>query len=329
MAACVPALILLSAMAIATTTAHARVIMQGSEPPEFDCNQGCPATTSPVCAEGDITLQGACLAYCQKLTVKHTGPCDVVDGHGRVSGTDAVVAAFAPASSSPDASTASTPMQISSRAMNRFKSDGFVCIGRAVSSPAFKPRRTVLRDSSMPLQRPLPGPHSLRAIRVSAKDNLMYIEQASDTAARLASATTPEIMASTPPMAAPGSIEAPGGAAQDGGRCVPVPFGTKPAQTDVTPAQVPADKVITFKAKYPYAAIGRLDINGGTCSGSQIGDYTVLTAAHCVYDRKTKKWGKSNWRYEPATYRDSSGTRRYPYATNYVSYFTYFNAWIN
>lgn len=143
------------------------------------------------------------------------------------------------------------------------------------------------------LQRPLPGPHSLRAIRVSAKDNLMYIEQASDTAARLASATTPEIMASTPPMAAPGSIEAPGGAAQDGGRCVPVPFGTKPAQTDVTPAQVPADKVITFKAKYPYAAIGRLDINGGTCSGSQIGDYTVLTAAHCVYDRKTKKWGKA------------------------------------
>lgn len=121
----------------------------------------------------------------------------------------------------------------------------------------------------------------------------MYIEQASDTAARLASATTPEIMASTPPMAAPGSIEAPGGAAQDGGRCVPVPFGTKPAQTDVTPAQVPADKVITFKAKYPYAAIGRLDINGGTCSGSQIGDYTVLTAAHCVYDRKTKKWGKA------------------------------------
>lgn len=80
-----------AAMAIATTTAHARVIMQGSEPPEFDCNQGCPATTSPVCAEGDITLQGACLAYCQKLTVKHTGPCDVVDGHGRVSGTDAVV----------------------------------------------------------------------------------------------------------------------------------------------------------------------------------------------------------------------------------------------
>ncbi|WIA09341.1 hypothetical protein OEZ85_008748 [Tetradesmus obliquus] len=138
------------------------------------------------------------------------------------------------------------------------------------------------------------------------------------------------MMASTPPMAAPSSIAAPVGAAQeDGGRCIPAPFGTLPAQTDVTPAQVPADKVIKFAAKYPYAAIGRLDIIGGTCSGSQIGDYTVLTAAHCVYDRNTKTWGKSNWRYEPATYRDSSGTRRYPYATNYVSYFTYFNAWIN
>lgn len=48
----------------------------------FDCKKGCPAITSPVCAEGGITLQSACLAFCQQLPLKHNGACVAADDTG-------------------------------------------------------------------------------------------------------------------------------------------------------------------------------------------------------------------------------------------------------
>jgi hypothetical protein len=160
----------------------------------------------------------------------------------------------------------------------------------------------------------------------------MYIEHSGDTAARLtaaaASAAALETSPGTPVTSVPGSIEAQISSADDGGRCFPMPLYGTYTPSDVTTAEVPADKLITYSAAFPYSAIGRLDINGGTCSASQIGDYTIVSAAHCIYDRETQKFATTNLRFEPATYRDSKGIRRYPYSYTYVSFYTYLTGFI-
>jgi V8-like Glu-specific endopeptidase len=150
-------------------------------------------------------------------------------------------------------------------------------------------------------------------------------EAAADTSAQFADGVATAGQATTTTAA---STTAASGTAW-GELAVPQPAGdTQTANASITPAFVPSDKIITYSAAWPYNALGRLNINGGTCSATQIGDYTIVSAAHCIYNRATKTFSTKNIWFEPATYRDTSGTRRFPYTKRYSKYYTYLNSWV-
>ncbi|MEM7472461.1 MAG: trypsin-like serine protease [Pseudomonadota bacterium] len=54
----------------------------------------------------------------------------------------------------------------------------------------------------------------------------------------------------------------------------------------VAQTKAPLEALKTPAQALPWQAVGRLDMNDGTCTGALIAPKLVLTAAHCVYDRK-------------------------------------------
>lgn len=64
------------------------------------------------------------------------------------------------------------------------------------------------------------------------------------------------------------------------------------------------DRVMLDSAQWPWSAVGRVNRTwGGYCTGTLVAPDVVLTAAHCIYEARTRRWIKPGELHFLAGYR--------------------------
>jgi len=79
------------------------------------------------------------------------------------------------------------------------------------------------------------------------------------------------------------------------------------------------DRVRVDITQYPWRTIGRLNRDGNYCTAVLIGPSTILTAAHCFWNKRLKNWGRPDSFHFVAEYekgRNGAHTKVSSYALN-------------
>lgn len=77
---------------------------------------------------------------------------------------------------------------------------------------------------------------------------------------------------------------------------------------------------IIDSSDYPWSAIGRVNTRiGGFCTGTVIGPHEVLTAAHCLWNKRTQNWLVPDAIHFLAGYRRGNTSRQATARTSHIS----------
>lgn len=252
----------------------------------INCPNGCRGDKNPVCGSNGRTYHSACIAECQGVTIASSGPC---------------------ASSGEEYINRGT--QITKEHMERFKNEGYELLG-AVKVGEFDPSKGTFgkgRDKKN-LASFVPTQKDLTELRFSV-DGFVYAGQPSRQTATAASTVT-VVSAPYVPEQASETLNK-----TAGGRHLLAIFGID-------------DRVRITSTAYPRSAGGLLTFKSGAgsyiCSGAMISERTVLTAAHCVYDRTSRTWANS-WVFAPGRLSSTNA----PFGSYSVNWYSVFSGWVN
>lgn len=255
------------------------------------------------------------------------------DGSGSSTGTSGGLQARAAAASGASSGAGAAPGRAASAAdIGRFSSEGLVLVGPAqvgvfeVDKPSYDQRDSFSTGAAS-------KDATLYTVRVLPSERLVYV---SSTPVISPSGGTAGITAGDRPasMVTPGTRPAPGPPQGDGGGTggqlpgpggEPAAGGTAAGGTRALLYRAPIDigwSKITKLQPYPYTAIGWVQLalqyeRYESCTGTLIGNRTVITAAHCVYMRRT---GVSlvNATFIPQHYLARGRTRTSPFGSSFA-----------